>query len=542
MPAASAQAFVRICAGAAAGWGRSALRGGGDRRAVRPCLPLRRRRRVQPPVTAVVSASQPSPRPSALPDAQLPFDWPSQWYPVALEADLSTSDPTPVQVLARRLVVWKTDTAARTPPRAARAPPHRWAVFHDVCPHRGAALSEGRIDRTTGNLQCGYHGWQFDARAACTAVPQAPDASAAASPLACARAVPARVDAGVLFAWLGAGPPPEGAPPPAVAAGARARYVVSAYARELPFAARLLLENVLDPAHIHFAHHGQLGRRADAAPIDVRVLPPAGAAGPGAPAFAADYYEGRVLCRWRPPCLVEIVNAAGMSFAYYAVPIDAHRCRTIGITSQAHKPTLRQRWTPRWVDHLRRHSLVDGDLTLIYSQGREAAAAARASATPAQDFLPTSSDRLIVLLRRWLRRNPAPELPGAGDHAASLPGIRRELLDRQRSHTDLCAGACAGALRSTRRLKRAAAIAGCLFAALSVSASVAGRAAAARGTGLPARTPARWALAASAAVSPQAFVVAVGGALGALAAYRALHALEQRFIYVEGARKRTHGP
>jgi len=47
-----------------------------------------------------------------------------------------------------------------------------WNVFEDACPHRLAALSEGRIDENTGNLMCTYHGWTFDSAGKCTNIPQ----------------------------------------------------------------------------------------------------------------------------------------------------------------------------------------------------------------------------------------------------------------------------------------------------------------------------------------------------------------------------------
>lgn len=33
-------------------------------------------------------------------------------------------------------------------------------LFNDTCPHRGAALSEGKLKR--GKIQCPYHGWEFN--------------------------------------------------------------------------------------------------------------------------------------------------------------------------------------------------------------------------------------------------------------------------------------------------------------------------------------------------------------------------------------------
>lgn len=46
-----------------------------------------------------------------------------------------------------------------------------WRAFSDVCPHRLIPLTEGRIS-ADGNLQCGYHGWEFEGSGSCVAIPQ----------------------------------------------------------------------------------------------------------------------------------------------------------------------------------------------------------------------------------------------------------------------------------------------------------------------------------------------------------------------------------
>ena len=46
-----------------------------------------------------------------------------------------------------------------------------WHAFSDVCPHRLIPLTEGRIS-ADGNLQCGYHGWEFEGSGSCVAIPQ----------------------------------------------------------------------------------------------------------------------------------------------------------------------------------------------------------------------------------------------------------------------------------------------------------------------------------------------------------------------------------
>ena len=43
------------------------------------------------------------------------------------------------------------------------------SALHDRCPHRSARLSDGQI--VGGNIECPYHGWQFDGAGICKLVP-----------------------------------------------------------------------------------------------------------------------------------------------------------------------------------------------------------------------------------------------------------------------------------------------------------------------------------------------------------------------------------
>ncbi|CAI0557923.1 unnamed protein product [Linum tenue] len=89
------------------------------------------------------------------------FDWYAQWYPVMPLCDLDKRVPHAKKVLGIDVVVWwdRNENA--------------WKVFDDMCPHRLAPLSEGRIDQS-GRLQCVYHGWCFDGSGNCKLIPQAP--------------------------------------------------------------------------------------------------------------------------------------------------------------------------------------------------------------------------------------------------------------------------------------------------------------------------------------------------------------------------------
>ena len=67
------------------------------------------------------------------------------WYPVVYSAEL-TDKPHQAVLFGDEYVVWRT----------ADGSVH--AAF-DLCPHRGARLSQGWL--TGDRLVCGYHGWQI---------------------------------------------------------------------------------------------------------------------------------------------------------------------------------------------------------------------------------------------------------------------------------------------------------------------------------------------------------------------------------------------
>lgn len=50
-----------------------------------------------------------------------------------------------------------------------RGPDGQPFALRDICPHRGIPLSCGRLEG--GEIECPYHGWRFDARGQCTAIP-----------------------------------------------------------------------------------------------------------------------------------------------------------------------------------------------------------------------------------------------------------------------------------------------------------------------------------------------------------------------------------
>jgi phenylpropionate dioxygenase-like ring-hydroxylating dioxygenase large terminal subunit len=78
------------------------------------------------------------------------------WYIACRAGDLQTSKPLALTILGIPLVVFRAESG-------------EVGALLDRCPHRNVPLSIGRVQGA--NLQCRYHGWEFDRGGACKAVP-----------------------------------------------------------------------------------------------------------------------------------------------------------------------------------------------------------------------------------------------------------------------------------------------------------------------------------------------------------------------------------
>jgi phenylpropionate dioxygenase-like ring-hydroxylating dioxygenase large terminal subunit len=77
----------------------------------------------------------------------------------------------------------------------------------DICPHRGARLSEGDC-HYDGTISCPYHGWVFDGEGRNVAVlSEGPNSIVCGKPGTEARAYPTKVLKGIVFVWMGDGEP-----------------------------------------------------------------------------------------------------------------------------------------------------------------------------------------------------------------------------------------------------------------------------------------------------------------------------------------------
>ena len=87
------------------------------------------------------------------------------WFAIGPPSIFDTVLPFDIKVAGQNLVVWKNPIDSNTPTNG-------WSVMTDICPHRLAPLSKGRVDTNTGCIECPYHGWQFASNGTCTSIPQ----------------------------------------------------------------------------------------------------------------------------------------------------------------------------------------------------------------------------------------------------------------------------------------------------------------------------------------------------------------------------------
>lgn len=164
------------------------------------------------------------------------------WTPVLASSKLGSA-PVAVGVAGEKLVFF----------RGRNGP----AALLDRCPHRGVALSLGRV--RDGCLECPFHGWRFDERGEARFVPWNPSARAE---LLGAVSLPVAEAGGLV--WLYTAPGVEAPPLPRLATllARRGKSVVQEQVIHTHWSR--VMENLLDAPHLPFVHRYTIGMAARA--------------------------------------------------------------------------------------------------------------------------------------------------------------------------------------------------------------------------------------------------------------------------------------
>jgi nitrite reductase/ring-hydroxylating ferredoxin subunit len=189
------------------------------------------------------------------------FDYMAHWYPVIWASDLLMKEPTKVTVFDVDYVVAKISET-------------EVIALQDKCPHKAAALSEGRVTQSN-NFQCAYHGWAFDGETGnCVDIPQIADDSSVVAASgdgsgetsknslkvpsrSCATAVPAQIHQEMVYLFVG-GSAEEAllapGPPSVPEYDSPHNFQMSCSIRDMPVDWPIVVSNICDADHGMFAH------------------------------------------------------------------------------------------------------------------------------------------------------------------------------------------------------------------------------------------------------------------------------------------------
>lgn len=185
------------------------------------------------------------------------------WHALALSAAIGRS------AIMRVATAWG-------PIALARGADGKIFALSDICPHRGAQFSKGRVrveSDGAASVECPYHGWRFDVHGRCRDVPAANPAeiSPGSGPAAgiSVRRFAAIERHGLVFVWFPQSMPRPGAPaspaPPELAADLLPALCAGPpkLAFDLTFPGHFdhVCAGLLDPAHTPFVHQQWFWRR-----------------------------------------------------------------------------------------------------------------------------------------------------------------------------------------------------------------------------------------------------------------------------------------
>jgi phenylpropionate dioxygenase-like ring-hydroxylating dioxygenase large terminal subunit len=245
----------------------------------------------------------------------------------------------------------------------------------------------------------------------------------------------------------------------------------STYTRDFPYGWDMLIENIIDPSHVPFAHHGLQGSRIDAIPINMST--PADIQEKGFDFTFQDRTMGRMRDGWgdfRAPYVVQYAGEFGrkegekidesnkpLLFNLTVVMIPTkpgwsrgfiYGGRTLKPKDAKEKESLFAkvfRILPVWLIHQFNNRVLDSDLAFLHYQGQKRE---RHDVDVEAYFMPAQSDRCIVAFRKWIEQFAHVPRP--------LPAPitdRDQLFDRWNQHTDQCRH-CSATVKGIQQWRR----------------------------------------------------------------------------------------
>ncbi|KAL4022160.1 hypothetical protein IC575_015885 [Cucumis melo] len=325
-------------------------------------------------------------------EATAEYNWTEEWYPLYLTRDVPEDAPLGLTVFDKQLVLYR-DGAGEL------------HCYEDRCPHRLAKLSEGQL--IDGRLECLYHGWQFEGEGKCVKIPQLPsDAKIPRS--ACLRTYEVRESQGVVWVWMSLEKPSTLKNIPWFENFDRPGFRDFSSIHELPYDHSILLENLMDPAHIPISHDrtSYPAKREDAQPLAFEVTERTNRGFAGRWGNAKEQPLSNFL-RFEAPCVLqnnrETTNKKG-EIDYFT---GLFLCRPTGqgksmviVRFGSTASTFRLNLFPSWFVHQNACRVFEQDMGFLSSQNE----VLMKEKVPTKELYLNlrSSDTWVLEYRRWM--------------------------------------------------------------------------------------------------------------------------------------------
>ncbi len=166
---------------------------------------------------------------------------PNMWYAVLESREVPVGKPVAFKRLNEELVFWR-DREGKV------------VVMRDMCPHRQAKLSPGKI--VNGNIQCHFHGFQFDREGACQLVPANGRNGPKPKIFQC-WTYPSQEAYGFIWVWTGA--PRQEYPPLPFVEGLE-DHLYDGFQKQWNTHYTRAIQGLLDVSHLPFVHAKTIGR------------------------------------------------------------------------------------------------------------------------------------------------------------------------------------------------------------------------------------------------------------------------------------------
>ncbi|CAL4944970.1 unnamed protein product [Urochloa decumbens] len=229
----------------------------------------------------------------------------------------------------------------------------------------------------------------------------------------------------------------------------------------------ILVENIMDPAHVPYAHKGLLpafrgkedpGRfehdqeGGDPIKMKIELLDING--------YLSTMEGGNI--QFKAPCTFHGSSTAKVAadgktapwfmLVAFCIPVAPGRSRLIWAFPRNFGVWL-YKMIPRWLSHMVTNRVLDSDVYLLHFEERNYAGAGLDNWQKAC-YVPTSSDSMIVAFRIWFKKYCRNQVGWATPQIDQLPPTptKDKLLERYWSHVVQCTS-CSAALKAMRALE-----------------------------------------------------------------------------------------